>query len=147
MKKGEARFVRQYNKAGYFALVRLEVEREWNELEITTDCHGRTSRSQGHIEEVPATGYDDWKQGAINGVKFALEVINKRNAKVVITHIEGLTTDTNPTIVAAAAARAIWNAFEISIPEHTERNLENCVLESWSNDSSFVPADNFLISK
>ena len=70
-----------------------EVEREWNNLDITTDCHGSTSTSQGHIEEVPTTGYDDWKQGAINGVKFALELINKRNAKVIITHIEGLTTD------------------------------------------------------
>ena len=145
MKKGEARFVRQYNKAGYFALVKLEVEREWNNLEITTDCHGSTSTSQGHIEEVPANGYDDWKQGAVNGVKFALEAINKQNAKVVITHIEGLTTDTNPTIVAAAAARAIWNAFEIRIPENTEKNLEDYVLQSWSNNSSFVPVDNFLI--
>ena len=147
MKKGEARFIRQYNKAGYFALVKLEAESEWNTLDITTDCHGNGFTAQGYIEEVPANGYDDWKQGAINGVKFALEAINKQNTKVIITHIEGLTTDTNPTIVAAAAARALWNALEIEVSEVTEKNMEDFVLQSWSNDAFFIPANNFLISK
>jgi hypothetical protein len=80
-------------------------------------------------------------------VKFALEAINKQNAKTVITHIEGLTTDTNPTIVSAAAALALWNALGINISEETEKNLEDYVLQSWSNDSFFVPVVNFLIPK
>jgi hypothetical protein len=147
MNKGEGKFLRQTNKAGYIAFVKLEVESEWNGLEIITDCHGKGFTSQGYIEEVPANGYDDWKRGAVNGVKFALEAINKHNTKVVITHIEGLTTDTNPTIVSAAAARALWNALGISVPEKTEKNLQVHVLQSWSNDPSFVPEDNFLISK
>jgi len=147
MNKGEGKFLRQTSKGGYLAFVKLEVESEWNGLDIITDCRGKGFTSQGYIEEVPANGYDGWKQGAVNGVKFALEAINKQNAKAVITHIEGLTTDTNPTIVSAAAARALWNAFGINISAETEKNLEDYVLQSWSNDSFFVPVDNFLIPK
>ena len=44
-------------------------------------------------------GYDDWKQGAVLGAKFALAAVKASSSVVEIT---GLTTDTNPSIVAAA---------------------------------------------
>lgn len=145
MKKGEGRFLKQY-KVGYFAVVKLEVETGCEETQITTDCHGQYITSQGQIEEATADGYNDWKDGAISGVIFALEVADVQKVNVTITQIEGLTIDTNPTICAAAAARALWNALEITVSEETENNLENYVLQSWKC-LDYIPVENFLISQ
>jgi hypothetical protein len=145
MRKGEGKF-HKYYKLPYYALIRLEVETDCDETRITTDCHGQGFYSQGYIEEVPADGYDSWKDEAISGVVFALEVADVQKAEVTITHIEGLSTDTNPTIVAAAAARALWNALEISVSNETEKNLENYVLQSWQKHWSYVATHNFLKS-
>ena len=94
------------------------------------DCSGQQVSSQGYIEEATATGYTDWKQGAEAGVRYALKVARSEQFSVRITWIMGLTTDTNPTIVGAAAIQAVWQAIGYE-PLHAEvERIEQMALGS-----------------
>lgn len=134
-------FARQLKVGGCYGAVEVEIDLHSFVTSISVQTHGDGFRSQGYIEEVPAQGYEDWKQGAVLGVAFALWTAKQRECGVVITKIEGLTSDTNPTIIAAAAMDAIWKAIEYT-PESTltSQILQN-ILMSWElpNNSICIP--------
>jgi len=65
---------------------------------------------QGYIESVARESYIPWQEGAIVGAAYALSKAARAECGVIITEIEGMITDTNPTIVAVATIYAVWNA-------------------------------------
>jgi hypothetical protein len=139
MSFGEARFARVRQGIPYLAEVALEVEFT-GELAVTRcACTGSGFAAQGHLEEVPPEGYDDWKAGARAGVDFAASIAALSPARVTILRIAGLTTDTNPTVVGTAAAFALWQAVGFSPPAHVMDRLEAAVFASWNLSSDYVP--------
>jgi hypothetical protein len=74
-------------------------------------------------------------------VAFALSVAGDPAVRVVITKIEGLSgTDTNPTIVGAAAALAMWRALGFEPPSEVIERLEAVVFESWRRPLDEIPS-------
>ncbi len=136
------RFARQYQGKGYAAAVTLTIDPMTTETRISLDCRGRGFYSQGYIEDVPAQGYDSWKRGAIVGAAYALNVARYGPCHVIITKIEGLTTDTNPTVVAAAVAAvmdAIWKGIGFTPPTDVSAYITAVALDSWNQPYDTVP--------
>ena len=54
--------------------------------------------------------------------------------------MRGLFTDTNPTVLAGAAAYAVWNALEFVPSSETVNHLESVIYKSWdkSDDEPVV---------
>lgn len=139
MKCATAKFLRMRNRLPHFAIVSLAVDPEASELTIELACTGSGFTSQGYTEEVPSEGYDDWKAGAKAGVSFALDIAEKKKCRVQITKIEGLSTDTNPTIVGVAAAFATWQALDFNAPKEVVEKIEKQALSSWSLSHQAIP--------
>jgi hypothetical protein len=131
--QGVATFKRIKDGLPYVAKVALTVDLASGEFQVEFDCNGRGWTAQGHLEEVPAHGYDDWKAGAVAGVRFACVEAGIPNARVVVNLISGMITDTNPTIVAAAAALAVWKAFQFEPTSDTVELIEASVFRSWES--------------
>lgn len=136
----EAQIKRVRNGLLHFAEVALRLESPSTTAGIEFHCTGRGWIRQGYLEDAPATGYDDWKAGARAGASFALSVAAVNcpvdTARVLIDRITGLTTDTNPTIVGAAAALAVWKAIPFLPPPDILQRLEAVLFNSWQ-----LPAD------
>ncbi|MCX6951775.1 MAG: hypothetical protein NTV51_06365 [Verrucomicrobia bacterium] len=139
MKDATFKFARAKNGLCIFAEVAVELEASDSRLTVEFACSGRGFYSQGYIEEVPAVGYDDWKAGAKAGVLFALKIANRPSCEVRITKIEGLSTDTNPTAVGAAAAFATWKALEFEPPADMMGKLEKQAFAGYRKPEGEVP--------
>ena len=134
----EGNFLRQKGR-GFAARVTIQIECGANAPYTATALRGEGWIRQGDVEEVPSIGYDDWKQGAIIGAEYALKKAEAMDCTVIITRIVGMTTDTNPTIVGAAAINAVWQALNY-VPEASEQNrLEAIVLNSWEHEPHTLP--------
>jgi hypothetical protein len=101
---------------------------------------GRGFVSQGYIEEVPEKGYDDWKQGALAGIAYALATSVDHPCQVTVTKIEGLSSDTNPTIVGGAAIQALWFAVEYAPSQEQMEHVDRLVFQSFSHPADHLPA-------
>lgn len=121
---------------GYAARVVVEVEPGADGIVVA--CSGPGWARQGAIEQASADGYADWKAGAVAGVAFALRIMGV-DCGVRVVLIEGMTTDTNPTIVAAAAARAVWQAIGFTPASELTRRIEAEVLGSWRRGHDASP--------
>src|SRR5689334_22662504 len=126
------KFTRYKNSKSYAATVELELGPSPDGTFITVQTNGQGFTSQGYIEEVPRNGYTHWKNGAIAGVEYALRVCGNPQYAVVITRIRGAHTDTNPTIVAAAAIDAVWKALAFQPSPQLLSCIEQTVFNSWS---------------
>jgi hypothetical protein len=127
------------NKLLYFAVVHLEIRFPAEETSILMACHGRGFVSQGYIEEVPEKGYDDWKQGALAGIAYALATCVDRPCQVTVTKIEGLSSDTNPTIVGDAAIQALWSAMQYTPSREQMERVDQLVFQSFSHPVDYLP--------
>jgi hypothetical protein len=139
MTTADIRFGRYKNGLPYAAHIVLDVESPSPAPGTNFSCSGRGFTSQGYIEEVPATGYEDWKGGAEAGVSFALSAAGRSDCRVNVSKIEGLTTDTNPTIVAYAAALAVWKALGFEPAKELVERLEELVFSSWKRPHDELP--------
>jgi hypothetical protein len=137
MREATARFARQTKSGGFFAEVSVEVEPA-AQPSVTIKTEGEGFRRQGTLESVPAEGYEDWRAGAVIGARFALRVAEVA-AVVLITRISGLSTDTNPSIVAAAAALAVWKALGVQPQPEAREQVEQVAFESWKNSPTALP--------
>lgn len=140
MQVAEEQFLRQYRNKGYATRVTVQVDPESQEPGVRVDCTGAGWSAQGGLEEVPAAGYDDWKQGAGLGAFYALRVVRCPSGHVEVTRIIGLTTDTNPTIVGVAAALAVWQALGVDPPEIDLQRIEHLALTSWDRPADALPS-------
>ncbi len=120
---------------GYAGRVTIVLERTPARPYVEVACNGGGWSGQG----VSAEGYDAWKAGACAGVLFALRCAGLHGHGVRIIRIVGMTTDINPTIVAAAAARAVWLAAGFTPPPELLARVEVQVLASWDGDADALP--------
>lgn len=122
MREAEGTFLRQKKGLGYAARVSLRVDPHTHHSSISVACYGRGWTAQGSVEEVPAKGYDPWKAGAVAGIRFALRAAAVEKGSVTVTRIVGMVSDTNPTIVGAAAIDGFWKALGYTRPGRTNWN-------------------------
>ena len=107
---------------------------------IAVACQGPTPTfSQGEFITVPAEGFDDWKQGAVAGVAPALALAGDPSISVTITSIQGMFSDTSPTIVGAAAIDAIWKALRITPDAKIAERIQRISLRSWDRPGDALP--------
>ncbi len=100
---------------------------DYAEVAVTVDarasgidlcCAGEGWQGQGGREDASAVGYDLWKKGAVAGIEHALRVAGRAHCHV---RISGMSSDTNPACVAAAAVDAVWRALGY-VPTQAERD-------------------------
>lgn len=134
----EGIFRRIHQSLPYVARVTVHVEFDTPHTEVRVDCHGSGwGGSQGDVDDVSATGYDDWKAAAVHGVRYALKLAQPPVCRVTITRILGYDgTDTNPTIVGAAAADAMWKAVAYQPSDETRLHIESIVFRSWQTPAA-----------
>jgi hypothetical protein len=138
MTTADVRFGRVKMGLLHFARVLLAIECLSKSPGIIFSCSGAGFISQGY-EGVSATGYGAWKCGARVGVSFALSVAGRTDCRVDVRKIEGLTTDTNPTVVGYAAALAIWKALGFEPSQETIEKAETIVFSSWKRPYDEIP--------
>ena len=138
MVESEGKFARVSSGLPHFAQVWIRVEEGSGNISVR--CSGAGFTSQGSFEDAPAVGYDHWKAGAAAGVRYALGHAGRGDIDVTIARIAGLSTDTNPTIVGAAAALATWNALGfVPVPSEWAR-VESIVFGSWQRPLDEIPS-------
>jgi hypothetical protein len=107
---------------------------------IAISCQGATPTfSQGETVDVPAEGFNDWKQGAVAGVTYALTRVGDPAVGVTIRRIWGLFSDTNPTLVGAAAIDAVWKALQIPPEDADVAHVQKMALSSWDRPTDDIP--------
>jgi hypothetical protein len=116
----------------HFAEVHLSLEDDAGVV-VEFRCSGAGWVRQGEIEEVSATGYEDWKAAADGAICHALAAANADGARVTVRAIFGMTTDTNSAIVALAAALAVWNALGVDPPADALAHLSDAAFSSWTS--------------
>jgi hypothetical protein len=143
MIEAEGRCRRYTKERSYAARVWLKLECNACQPAITNSCQGwGWGTSQGDMDDASAEGFEDWKAAAATGVRYALRIAGVTQANVIITRILGCSvTDTNPTIVAAAAADALWIALSFTPPTEAVGFLAQQAFESWDlpGSDTFVP--------
>lgn len=139
MQPGIGKFARQKDGLPHYAEVVVTVDSATRERSIEFHCTGAGWTGQGYLEDAPTTGYDDWKAGAQVGARFACEIAGVPGARVRIERITGMETDTNPTIVAAAAALAVWNAIGFEPAHSVHALVEAHVFASWKRQQGEIP--------
>jgi hypothetical protein len=137
MIESEGKLARVRSGLPYFAEVRVRVEAGAGNVAVA--CAGAGFTSQGSFEDAPAVGYEEWKAGAVAGVRYALAHARNTAVDVTITRITGLSTDTNPSIVGAAAALATWNALGFTPAPAEWARVESIVFGSWQRPLDEVP--------
>src|SRR5579863_8866347 len=113
----EGRFLRQTGGRGFAARVTVDFTTNASSPTIRVDLSGEGWTRQGDLEDASSQGYGDWALGAEYGVAYALRVAGRTDCSVIVSRITGASTDTNPTVVAAAAADAVWKALQYTPPD------------------------------
>lgn len=140
MQIGKGKFARIKSGLPHFAEVEVEVSDLTERTIVETRCTGNGWVAQGSVEQATIAGYLDWKQGAVVGALYALtDLPTSATISIVITKIEGLITDTNPSIVAVASALAVWEAIGHVPSTSAIEKLEEIAFASWSLDSAYIP--------
>ena len=134
--------MRQYEKKGYAARVHVVVAETIGASNVIVQldpCGDPQTFSQGNIEAAYAPAYNDWIQGAVIGAEYAFAKVKVAAYTITITAIFGMTTDTNPTIVAAATVFAVWNAVNYVPTAEETQFIERKVLKSWDLPYDALP--------
>jgi hypothetical protein len=116
-----------------------------NENKIIEYYSGSGFTSQGYIEEVPAIGYNDWKLGVKQGLEYAFSLVNS-NWLIHINRLEGLHTDTNPSVVGYTAIRAFLDRIEFQLDDNKIEILEEFVFSSWQRPYKILIPDFFTLT-
>lgn len=113
----------------------VTVELDWNALEPSVDV--LPDMDLGAVD----VNFAAWAEGAVYGVRFALESSNALPCAACIRQILGDFETTNATIVAAAAAHAIWEAIDFEPQPDVVARIEGAVQRSRQcpQDGAVVP--------
>ncbi len=65
------------------------------------------------------------------GARYVLSQIHHQGYGLTVTRIEGMVTDINPTIVAAATMDAVWKALHFQLSPEVIARIEELVFHSW----------------
>jgi hypothetical protein len=107
--------------------VEIDLDPDSAVISIDVKTHGEGYRGEGDFEGIPAQGYEDWKQGAVLGVAFALWTAGQSGCAVVITKIVGTNADTTPTTIAIAAMDAVWKALSYTPESNLTEKIGECL--------------------
>ncbi len=134
------KWIKVRNGITLVGMVDLDIQKnESGENIIIENYSGDGFTSQGDIESVLEIGYDSWKMGAKNGLEYGFSLV-EGHWTVIIKKIEGLSTDTNPTIIGYTALLAFLNGCEYKINSMETECLEKFVVESCkSTDKEEIP--------
>jgi hypothetical protein len=102
-------------------------------------CNAGHSLAQDTSFVSTAEGYDDWKQGALAGIAYALATCVDHPCQVTVTKIEGLPADSNPTIVGGAAVQALWSAVHYTPSREQLEHVDQLVFQSFSHPVDYLP--------
>ena len=75
--------------------------------------------------------YPDWREGAAFGASLGRRLA-ECGGGFVVTRIRGMDIDTNPTLVAIAAMRALWLAVGFDPATKLAARIEACIPLSWT---------------
>lgn len=114
---------------------RITVELDWDTLQPGVQVY--LQEAGGPKPPDPAE-LRAWEQGAIYGVRYALGVANTMPCTVRITELSGDVHCMNPTLVAAAAATAVWEALEFEPAEPVRDSMRERVRESGFHKSIWL---------
>ncbi len=135
----DGRFLVQRGGLGYAARVTILLEQDPARPYVEVACEGAGWIRHGLPEDVGPLGYDAWKAGARAGVAYALRSAGLEHCGVRVTRIVGMCSDTNPTIVAAAAARAVWTAAGVTPDPAMLARVATQMFVSWERDATALP--------
>lgn len=125
-----------HNGKPFFGAIVLTIEvlEEATQHQLIEAYKGEGFLGQGHIETIPAKGYKSWKIGIRRGINYALgKLLDKRSFKVTVVYCRGMTTDTNPVILAFVASRAVLDKLEHEESQQELAALEQVVFSSWEH--------------
>lgn len=110
---------------------RVTVELDWDALEPGVAIE-LADGSPGGDER------DAWERGAMHGVQFALDTSRALPCVVRVTEICADASCSGATVVAAAAACAVWEALEVTPPEAALQRIDARVRESRARDRHWL---------
>lgn len=128
----EGVFVRQIQPVGFAARVEVCLDLTMPTQAVKVDCpiEGFLDH-QGESEQASTAQFEDWKQGAITGVRYALWAYLSPSIGVTITRIQGQKASTSPTMINAAAIDAVWKALHYKPEDEEWSPLELWPLTIW----------------
>ena len=91
---------------------RVSVELDWDAMEPGVEVRFAHRADGGPEPDVLAV----WERSVVHGVRFALKVARSLPCAVRVTELCGDPAHTRPTLIAAAAAQAVWEALEFEPP-------------------------------
>ena len=112
----EGKVAQQIGPVGFYARVWVE-------------CAVREGDPSRPVRVLDVHAQEAWKSAAAAGATWALETAGAR-ASCAVTRIDGMPCDTNPTLVAIAAARAVWTALQFTPGEAVAARVEECITSS-----------------
>ena len=118
--EADAKVAKQVGGRGFYARVWIEFE-PIAEPEQSS-IHVATSNNQFEQSE-------GWVDGAVLGATLAMRLANVRGT-CSIKRIHGMPCDTNPTVVAIATIRAVWNAIGYVPDSCLDERMEKLILRS-----------------
>ena len=83
----------------------------------------------------------EWAAAARVGVDWAVRVVGIDCTTVEVTSIRGLYMDTNPVLVAVAAAQGTWALLQYEPDAELLHRLEGAVRTSWDRGPASDPAE------
>ncbi len=125
--------IRQH--VSHSAGARVTVELDWDSMDMGIQVNLLDPQP---VSARQAADMLAWEQGAIYGVRFALKAANTMPCSVRITEMCGDAACTNPTVVAAASACAVWEALEISPPADLAEIMADRVRESREHERTWL---------
>ncbi len=139
------------NGKPFFGEVILEMELLPNsdKHDVVEKYNAKGFQSQGYLESIPQNGYDSWKKGVRIGVEYALRMIDdNRSFRVTILESNGLTTDTNPIVLAYVSSRAILKELKNKESKADLAKIEEIVFNSWNYEyGNQIDFDKLIVTK
>lgn len=121
---GDGKVKKQIGSHGYFAHVRVDcqaVNKLPSSVALDPGVDTAWHRSEG------------WTDAAVSGAALGLKLAGAK-AVCTITQIEGMPADSNSTLMAIAAVRAVWVALGFEPEEELAARLDGAILRrsEWS---------------
>lgn len=139
------------NGKPFFGEVILEIELlpHSDKHDVVEKYNAKGFQGQGYLESIPQNGYDSWKKGVRIGVEYALRMIDdNRSFRVTILESNGLTTDTNPIILAYVSSRAILKELKNKESKADLAKIEEIVFNSWNYEyGNQIDFDKLIVTK
>lgn len=117
---------RETTSIAHRAGARVSVELDWDSFEPAIEVRFAQPCGGPIAEDVLAV----WEQSVTHGVRYALQVARALPCTVRVTELCGDAAHSCPTLMAAAAATAVWEALEYQPPIAVSERMQQLVAQS-----------------